>query len=423
MAYKSQNIDVTSSFLKNNTLKNITKFGHIFLWGDNSVDGRSGIIGDGTTISRSSPVQLQSSQFWKKIDVTGHSLAIKIDGTLWAWGKNEYGQLGTDTTINLSSPVQIGVDTNWDSIAAGNAHSCAVKTDGTLWCWGRNDYGQLGTNTSITINTSSPVQVGANTFWKYVACGMDTTFAIRGKLDEGKLYSWGDNQAGSLGINSSLLGRSSPVQVGANNNWKLVEASSGVSGSHVLAIKTDGTLWTWGKPQERLGTGAVGFSRSSPVQIFSSSDWKKIAGPHSLASGIHVLAIKTDGTLWGWGNNNFGQLGVAEGILSAITNARSSPIQISNQTGWTEISVSQDTSFALKDDGTLWAWGRNEAGAFGNNQQESSNGSPSIYGTLGVSSPTQIITDRKWSKISSSKLFTPFSSGNTTIAAISNLYY
>jgi alpha-tubulin suppressor-like RCC1 family protein len=255
---------------------------------------------------------------------------------------------------------------------------------------------------------------------------MDTTFAIRGKLDEGKLYSWGDNQAGSLGINSSLFGRSSPVQVGTNNNWKLVEASSGVSGSHVLAIKTDGTLWFWGKPQARLGTAndPTILSISSPVQIFSSSDWKKIAGPHSLSLGIHVLAIKTDGTLWGWGNNNFGQLGVALTLQDlSIISGRSSPIQISNQTGWTEISVSQDTSFALKDDGTLWAWGRNEAGAFGNNQQESSNGSASIYGTLGVSSPTQIITDRKWSKISSSKLFTPSSSGNTTIAAISNLYY
>jgi alpha-tubulin suppressor-like RCC1 family protein len=417
MTYRSRNKDVTSRFLKPNILKRVTKFGHIFIWGDNSPDGRSGIIGDGTTISRSSPVQLQSSQFWKEIDISGHALALKTDGTLWSWGKNEYGQLGNSTTINLSSPVQIGVDTNWAHISAGNAHSSAVKTDGTLWSWGRNEYGQLGTNTSISISVSSPVQIGSNTWWKYVVCGLDTTFAIRGDKDEGRLYSWGSNDYGTLGINSGvLLHRSSPVQIGLDRTWKFVNPSS--RQNVVTAIKVDGTLWVWGQTQERLG---IKVDRSSPVQFDSSTNWKKIAGPNSLAADIHFLAIKTDGTLWGWGSNGYGQLGLpligSEAGLGLAQ--RSSPTQISSRSDWTEISVSQDTSFALKEDGTLWAWGRNEAGVFGNNQ-ESPQGT---RGAIGVSSPVQIVTDRKWSTISSSKLFTPYLSGNNTIAAISNLYY
>lgn len=370
MTYRSRNKDVTSRFVKANILKRVTKFGHIFIWGDNSPDGRSGIIGDGTTISRSSPVQLQSSQFWKEIDISGHTLAL--------------------------------------------------KTDGTLWSWGRNEYGQLGTNTSISISVSSPVQIGSNTWWKYVVCGLDTTFAIRGDKDDGRLYSWGSNDYGILGINSGvLLHRSSPVQIGLDRTWKFVNPPS--RQNVVTAIKTDGTLWIWGQIQHRLGFAPPEQGRSSPVQFDSSTNWKKIAGPNSLAADIHFLAIKTDGTLWGWGSNGYGQLGlplIGSEAGSGLA-VRSSPTQISNRNDWTEISVSQDTSFALKEDGTLWAWGRNEAGVFGNNQ-ESPQGT---RGAIGVSSPVQIVTDRKWSTISSSKLFTPYLSGNNTIAAISNLYY
>ena len=145
----------------------------------------------------------------------GHTVAVKTDGTLWAWGNNSNGQLGDgDTTDQWSSPVQVGTDTHWASVAAGFDHTVAVKTDGTLWAWGSNSNGQLGDGAT---DQWSPVQVGTDTHWASVAAGNASTVAV--KID-GTLWAWGSNWIGQLGLGvGDMTDRWSPMQVGTDTNW------------------------------------------------------------------------------------------------------------------------------------------------------------------------------------------------------------
>ena len=160
---------------------------------------------------------------------------------LWLWGENSYGALGDNTSAPKSSPVQtIAGGTNWKQVAFGRYYAAAIKTDGTLWAWGRNDYGQLGNNT-IT-HRSSPVQtISGGNNWKQVVGGRYQTAAIK---TDGTLWTWGFNGDGQLGNNTSGSGtnKSSPIQtIAAGTNWKQVSCGYG----HTAAIKTDGTLWIW----------------------------------------------------------------------------------------------------------------------------------------------------------------------------------
>jgi alpha-tubulin suppressor-like RCC1 family protein len=268
--------------------------GTLWTWGRNDF----GNLGDNSITHRSSPVQTVSGGTnWKQVaGGSTHTAAIKTDGTLWTWGGNFYGQLGDNSITNRSSPVQtVSGGTNWKQVASGGVHTAAIKTDGTLWTWGRNDLGALGDN-SIT-HRSSPVQtVSGGTNWKQVSGG-NHTVAIK---TDGTLWTWGFNFAGVLGDNS-ITHRSSPVQtVSGGTNWKQVSGGN----LHTAAIKTDGTLWTWGyNSYGQLGDNSS-TSRSSPVQTVSGgTNWKQVSG------GNHTVAIKTDGTLWTWGRNDLGALG------------------------------------------------------------------------------------------------------------------
>jgi alpha-tubulin suppressor-like RCC1 family protein len=317
-------------------------------WGRNGY----GQLGDNTRTKRSSPVQTVSGGTNWKFVACGfnYTTTIKTDGTLWSWGGNSYGQLGDNSRTHRSSPVQtVSGGTNWKLVACGSYHTTAIKTDGTLWTWGQSIYGQLGDNS--TNNRSSPVQtVSAGTNWKQVAGGFNHTTAIK---TDGTLWTWGGNGYGQLGDNSTTS-RSSPVQtVSAGTNWKQVAC-----GQHTAAIKTDGTLWLWGRNEY----GALGdnttTNRSSPVQTVSGgTNWKQVAG------GIyHTAAIKTDGTLWTWGYNTDGQLG------DNTTTDRSSPVQtVSGGTNWKQVAGGRFNTAAIKTDGTLWGWGRNTDGQLGDN--------------------------------------------------------
>jgi alpha-tubulin suppressor-like RCC1 family protein len=313
-----------------------------------------GQLGDNTTSTRSSPVTtVAGGTNWRQVAGGGiHTAAIKTDGTLWTWGYNGYGQLGNNTTSTRSSPVTtVAGGTNWRQVACGYSHTAAIKTDGTLWTCGYNGYGQLGNNTNT--NRSSPVTTaGGGTNWRQVAAGYFHTAAIK---TDGTLWTWGLNGHGQLGDNTTSTRLSPVTTVAGGTNWKQVAGG----GAHTAAIKTDGTLWTWGyNLYGQLGDNTL-TNRSSPVTTAGGgTDWKQVAcGTFDLTA-----AVKTDGTLWTWGWNGDGQLG------DNTTSTRLSPVTtVGGGTNWKQVAGGGSHAAAIKTDGTLWTWGYNLYGQLGDN--------------------------------------------------------
>jgi alpha-tubulin suppressor-like RCC1 family protein len=347
----------------------------LYSWGQNT----HGQVGDGGTVNRSSPVQVGAFQDWVEASSGQYfSVAIRSTGTMWSWGQNTVGQLGINSVISRSSPVQIGALNVWSKVSSQSAGGCAaIRTTGTLWTWGDNGSGKLGLNN--TDNRSSPVQVGALTDWKQPSMGGDQCLAIK---TDGTLWAWGNNERGQLGL-GNVVNRSSPVQVGALTNW--AQVSSGPASC--AAVKTDGTLWAWGANRRgQLGIGvadepgSTGEDRSSPVQIGALTTWKQVS-----MNGEFCAAVRTDGTIWAWGSNADGQLGLGDGT------SRSSPTQIGALTDWAYASAGRVHCMAIKTNRTLWAWGAGDEGKLG------------LGNTITRSSPVQVGSLTTWLKVSGSQ--------------------
>ena len=303
--------------------------GTLWAWGDNGL----GRLGDGTFTDRYTPVQV-GNDFKSVFAGDQHSLGIKTNGTLWAWGSNGYGQLGDGSQNCYSRPVQVG--SGYTTVSASTVHSLGIKADGTLWAWGKNSSGELGDGT--TWDRHTPVQVGNG--FKTVSAGTDYSLGIK---TDGTLWAWGGNGYGRLG-DGTTTDRLTPVQVG--NGFKTVSAGS----QHALGIKTDGTLWAWGRNfNGQLGDGTT-TNRYSPVQV--GSRFTAVSAGFS-----YSLGVKSDGTLWAWGNNTYGKLG--DGTVLAKKN----PVQIGS--GFVAVSAGRYHSLGLKSDGSLWAWGSNLNGDLG----------------------------------------------------------
>jgi alpha-tubulin suppressor-like RCC1 family protein len=326
--------------------------GNLLLWGKNTW----GHLGTNDRNPTSSPVQTVSGGItWKSASCGySHTAGIKSDGSLWLWGYNSSGQLGDNTNTHRSSPIQTISNVNtWWQVSCGGFHTSAIKNNGSLWLWGLGSSGQLGDNT--TVSKSSPVQtIAGGTTWKQVSCGYHFVAAIK---SDNTLWCWGLNDFGQLGTNN-VTSVSSPVQtVSGGTSWKQVACQGKiVLNPHAAAIKTDNSLWVWGNNSYgQLGTNDQ-THRSSPIQTVSATkDWKWVAVGHQ-----RTVAIKTDGSLWCWGRNSYGQLGD-----NTVTN-RSSPVQtISGGNTWKVISCTRNSTHAIKTDGTLWGWGSNNNGQLG----------------------------------------------------------
>ena len=285
---------------------------------------------------------------------------------LWAWGQNTYGQLGDNSVVHKSSPVQIPGTTWGVNVSAGAAqqqtNALFIKTDGTLWAWGYRYYGELGLNQGGPGQVSSPTQIPGTT-WAKSSIGFYYSAAIK---TDGTLWTWGLNDKGELGQSQAyaqLAARSSPVQV-PGTTWSTVSAAMKTT----YGIKTDGTLWVWGEN----GYGELGVNSrteySSPVQV-PGTTWKEVS-----AGAWQGLATKTDGTLWTWGWNIYGKLG--QNSYGNPTNV-SSPVQIPGTT-WDKPRANGHYPRAIKTDGTLWVWGTGTQGNLGLND------------TINRSSPTQV---------------------------------
>jgi alpha-tubulin suppressor-like RCC1 family protein len=343
-----------------------------FVWGFNS----AGELGQDDRINRSSPTQIGALTTW--LQLTGAyetKYGVFEDNTFYSWGNNGSGRLAQGDIIKRSSPTQVGALTNWLSVSGGQECTGSVKTDGTLWTWGANGYGNLGHNNTTSL--SSPVQVGSDTDWQTPVGARRAIFCIK---TDGSLWAiGGQNTYGQLGLSLDEFARvSSPTQVGAGTDWYKLSGW----GYATAAIKTDGTLWTWGYNSygqlgSNIGSPALE-ARSSPVQIGADTDWAEVS-----VGNAYVLATKTDGTLWSWGRGNInGQLGQNNNINY------SSPVQIGALTTWTNVKMLvRGGGLASKTDGSLWAWGYNFYGEI-----------TGIGGNVGdVSSPVQIGSDTYWS--------------------------
>lgn len=305
--------------------------GTLWTWG---IAG-DGQLGDGSTASKSSPVETAGGgTTWCCISMGGYNAsAIKTDGTLWTWGRNGDGQLGTGNQIARCSPgTTVGCGTTWCISSTGQNHMSAVKTDGTLWSWGLNSSGQVGDGT--TINKSSPITTaGGGTDWCFVKAGWQMTLAIK---TNGTLWSWGQNNGSKLG-EGTQIDRSSPgTTAGGGTNW--CQATTGYVAS--AGIKTDGTLWTWG--QNVCGVTAAGTvigGRSSPSTVVGEgTTWCMVE--HGCR---HMAGVKIDGTLWSWGHNNCGQLG------DGTTIDRSSPgTTVGGITDWFTVATGCTSTIGLR---------------------------------------------------------------------------
>ena len=319
----------------------------LWCWGNNF----SGQLGDGTTTNSPVPVQVSGhATDWATVTGGGDgTCAVKTDHTLWCWGLNFAGQLGDGTTTNSPVPVQVsGHATDWATVTAGQDYTCAEKTGGTVWCWGVNSSGQLGDGT--TTDRPVPVQVsGHATDWATVTAGGDHTCAEK---TGGTVWCWGDNGNGELG-NGTTTNSPVPVQVsGHATDWATVTAGQ----DYTCAEKTGGTVWCWGvNSSGQLGDGTT-TDRPVPVQVSGhATDWATVT-----ANWAHTCAIKTDHTMWCWGDNGFGQLGDGTTTNSPV------PVQVSGHTpDWATVSDGLGHTCAEKTEGTVWCWGWNIDGQLG----------------------------------------------------------
>ena len=344
-------------------------------------------------------VGVGSAVCWAQISsgFGNHTLAIKLDGTLWAWGSNTYGQLGNGTNTDNIVPTQIGIDTNWSMISAGENHSLALKSDGTVWAWGHNAYGQLGDITTVDKNVPTQVAVGNCTM---IAAGANHSLAL---TNTDRPYLWGYNAYGQLGSGSTInglvprvwSGRTRIYYIAAGENHSIMSpiglptsnvlcaglnangqygnntttnstlfvsvgypapfSSISVGANHTLAISAnDGTLWAFGANSNGQLGDNTSVDKLAATQIGADTNWAYVD-----AGTNHSLARKTDNSLWSWGYNNVGQLGDATNIDKAI------PSQMGTETNWTIVSAGNNNSFGIKSNNNLMGWGDNSNGKLG----------------------------------------------------------
>lgn len=305
----------------------LNESGTVYTWGSN----QHGQIGMGT-VGGTRPTPFQVPGIADAIAVTTghyHSMALRSDGSVWAWGYNAFGQLGDGTTTRRTSPVRVSGAHVFVAIAAGRDMSYAIRADGTLWGWGLNTEGQLGDGT--TTNRTTPVRVGTLANVVDVAGGRDHGLAV---LANGTMWAWGWNQYGQLG-DGTTTNRTAPVQIGTGYRQVIAGAH------HSFGLRTDGSVWSWGRNyRSALGDGTTA-SRTQPVRVLGVDDAVKIGTGRD-----HGMAVLADGTVRAWGYNAFGQIG------DGTTTARPQSVVVPGLTHATIVSAGAEYSLALATDGT-----------------------------------------------------------------------
>lgn len=329
--------------------------GELYAWGDNT----RGQIGDGSTLQRTAPVQVSLPAGVSALAIAAgydHSLAMGSDGTLYAWGNNDSGQLGDGSIQQRTTPVQVSLPVGVSalSVTAGRAHSLATGSDGRLYAWGSNSFRQIGDGGSLSSLRTTPVQVRLRTGVSAlsVTAGEDHSLAVG---SDGNLYAWGSNSDGQRG-DGSTFPPGTPVQVSLPAGVSALSLAAGAT--HSLAMGSDGMLYAWGGNSDgQLGDGSY-TGRATRLQVSLPAG---VSALGVAAGGVHTLAMGSDGTLYAWGGNEYGQLG--DGSAAS----RTPPVRVSLPAGVSALDIvaGGDHSLALASDGTLYAWGGNAIGQLG----------------------------------------------------------
>ena len=324
----------------------------LWCWGA----GGYGALGTGHSVDENQPQQIsRPTAGWASVTHGGgHGCATRKDGGLWCWGYNHEGELGIGTTVNVARPHQVTspASTGWTGVTAGPNHTCATRSDTTLWCWGYNGSGQLGIGSTTTEDTPQQVTTPASTGWTGVSAGYSYTCATR---DDTTLWCWGWNLEGELGIGNTT-NQELPQQVitPASTGW----ASIAAGGNHTCATRSDTTLWCWGDNLEgELGIGNTANQELLPTQVTSPAT----AGWSSASSGgFHTCATRTH-ALWCWGRNDSGQLGIGSTAGQDLPRR----VRVPTSTGWSLIALGTFHTCATHTGHTLWCWGNNLQGQLG----------------------------------------------------------
>jgi alpha-tubulin suppressor-like RCC1 family protein len=365
----------------------------------------TGQLGNGTTTSTLLPGQVGSDNRWIAVSSGSNTThAIRADRTLWGWGRNGYGQIGDGSKgFHRLAPVQVGSDKTWVMVSGGYYHTIGLKADGTIWAWGDNTYGQIGdgTNTARLV----PTQIGSDSNWVAVSAGSFHNLATK---SDGTLWAWGRNSYGAHGGplgDGTFVDKNYPIQVG--DTWKTF--SAGFISSY--AMKADGTIWIWGgNHQGELGLGDYA-SRTTPVRWSGDRVWRRLA-----AKNDTFHAIAPEGVLWGSGDSAYGQLGNGTTVRSLW------PSLVNSDNQWKVLGQQWYCALAVKSDGTLWAWGRNDYGQLGDGTTEDK----TVPKQIGNLDPAAVLVVAPPAPIASvgapggpfspaSKTYTVFNSGGTAL--------
>jgi alpha-tubulin suppressor-like RCC1 family protein len=307
----------------------IKQDGTLWTWGEN-LPGQTDT--ESAEARAPTPARVGADSDWSVAAAGGsHVLALKRDGSLWAWSANTHGQVGDGAAFGGSGPVRVPSNTRWTCVAAGRGHSLAIGSDGALWAWGANDAGQLGDGT--TSRRSAPTRVGTDTDWASVSAEGSTTVATRA---DGSLWAWGDNTRCLAADDPRPL--LAPTRIGFDSGWASVALGVG----SMCAVKRDGSLWAWGwDPTNHYGLVAT-LPRSGLERLGTGTGWKSVgAGPG------YGVAVKTDGTLWAWG------------LITdrPVLGGSDEPAQVGTAQDWASVAAGTwdyRRTYAIKADGSVW---------------------------------------------------------------------
>jgi alpha-tubulin suppressor-like RCC1 family protein len=338
----------------------ITFDGGLWGWGSN---GSSQLCKAATT-AESRPISLSSAKDWMAVGAgLNFTVALKADGTLWGCGSNGSGQLNQGTTGGIKTALtQMGTD-RWVSFSVGTGHVIAIRDDGTLWAWGLNDKGQVGNGTTTDVPTQFQLSAWG---WRAVSAGDRHSLAVQ---SDGSSWGWGDNFYYQLATSSSTGVFTSLTRIGSQFNWEHVSAGQGFS----VGIRATGTLETWGRgAMLGIGSGAPNSSTTKfPQPAGQSTSWYQFSKPGTLSAGMaHAVAIRSDGKLQTWGNNNDGQLGNGNRNNVVANYSPQVPANVSSGP-WLSVAAGEQFTLGVKADGTLWVWGGNNNGEQGDGTQGS----------------------------------------------------